>query len=357
MIGDFLDKIHGFLDSRFIVSYLAPVFVALGLIWISLVIHFGWVSSRKCLLGIETSDQAMMGGTLLFLVTLLSYLLQAWTGPIIRFYEGYTWPKWLANLLQKALSERRSSKNDFNRHIYFPRNEALDRPTRLGNILTAAEEHSYQLYRLEAIYWWPRLTPLLSEAFRAQIDTAFTPLIALLNLSFLFTLLALSIALASILFTLLALSLALSLALPIPIFLIIKEVDPWLILGGFCGATLMATSAYLAATYQAVGYGNTIRVAFDLYRHEILRQMHIRVPDNLVEERLLWEALNRWIFDYTNPWTTKETMSVPADFKTLNHPFSYDFQQAPAASESDHMHLKVDASVALNLKDQEKSKD
>ena len=59
-----------------------------------------------------------------------------------------------------------------------------------------------------------------------------------------------------------------------------------------------------------------LRTAFDLYRHSILEQMHIPIPNNLVEERLLWAALNQLVGRYVMPWTTHEADKLPQ----LNEP-------------------------------------
>lgn len=334
MLSGFLDKIGGLFDSRFIIAYWAPLFVAMGLGVITVMLYTGWEAFLGWWLSTSLTEQAILGSVALFLVTILSYLLQALTLPLIRFYEGYTYPRWLANW--SRLEQRRrwnvlQSSSDPNpfyaiRYHYFPRNIDLTRPTRLGNILTAEEEYSYQMYRLDAVLWWPRLALFLPETFRMQLDSAFTPLIALLNLSFLLVLLALGSCL-----------------------LLLTQAPWWLFLSSFSLSLLMSRIAYFAATSQAIGYGNLIRVAFDLYRHDILKQMHIPVPDNLVEERLLWDALNNWIYYYTQPWESKSS-ELPTDLaNVLNHPFYYDFHEVVALPTPDQSTLSIDGELTVKL--------
>src|SRR5262249_27173800 len=146
--------------------------------------------------GLNVTVQVVMGAALLFTVAVLAYLLQALTGPIVRFYEGYSWPNWLSGLIgskQTILHRnlvREGSSRYPERYLYFPRNQTLILPTRLGNVLRAAEEYSQQIYKLDAVIWWPRLTAVLPDAFRGQVDAVLTPMLALLNLSILFSLLA-----------------------------------------------------------------------------------------------------------------------------------------------------------------------
>lgn len=69
------------------------------------------------------------------------------------------------------------------------------------------------------------------------------------------------------------------------------------------GAAFLARVCYLAALRQAAVYADRIRVAFDLYRHDILKQMHIPVPKDVVTERLLWDNLKIWLYyPLIPPW-------------------------------------------------------
>jgi len=116
----------------------------------------------------------------------------------------------------------------------FPRNPTFLKPTRLGNVLAAAKEYSSQIYRLDAVIWWPRLAPLLPEEFRIQVDTALTPMIMMLNLSLIFILIALFGG-GSLLF----------------------ERYWWLFMATFIGGLLPARGCYLAAVNQALDLGGS----------------------------------------------------------------------------------------------------
>ena len=298
---------------------------------------------------LDGTEQALLVLGILLSITLLAYLLQTLTVPLVRLYEGY-WPEgWLKSLaiifqrktrnrfarlkqlkkledqmnelvaLQQVPAERQqeltdqmnlllSKKTLEQKRAYdacyfnFPRNiDELLKPTRLGNVLVSAEEYSYQRYCLDAVIWWPRLASLLPETFRTQVDTALTPMIAVLNLSTIVSVVALVGAVS---------------ALPIG--------RPWwLFLTILIAGLLLARVCYLASISQAVSYGQFLRVGFDLYRHEILKQIHISVPDNLVEERLLWDALNSVFYGYSMPWETGSIKQLPQ----LARPFYYDTHQ------------------------------
>lgn len=45
---------------------------------------------------------------------------------------------------------------------------------------------------------------------------------------------------------------------------------------------------YQNAVQAALDYGEKIKAAFDLYRWEVLKQLHLQLPKNFEEERKLW---------------------------------------------------------------------
>jgi hypothetical protein len=194
------------------------------------------------------------------------------------------------------------------RYLKYPRDLDHLKPTRLGNVLAAAEEYSSQICNLDGVSWWPRLAPLLPELFRAQVDTALTPMLAVLNLSMILTLVA----------------------IPGGILVLPFNRPLWLIPVISLSGLLLAWIFYSAAVSQAIDYGKVIRVGFDHYRYQILKQMHLPIPDNLTQERLLWTALNKWIYQYTPPW---EGVPAGVDVAQLTQPFYYDSHYSLAAQQ------------------------
>lgn len=300
MVAAFLDKVGGWFDRRFLLAYWSPAFLAMGIIGGLVIltqgpsIVFGWWSK------LDGEEQIVLGIGSLLTVTLFAYVLDAFTASLVRLFEGYwSWRRVTLLATHRQLARKARIKNSLHA-VYFPRNSKLLKPTRLGNILVSAEEYPYQLYRLDAVVWWPRLVSLLPDTFRSQLDTALTPMIALLNLS----MLLISIALGGG-----------------SILLLIGY--GWMCLFTFIGGIALARACYIAACNQALDYGQLVRVAFDFYRQDILKQMHIPIPDNLVEERLLWDALNAMTYGYTLPWEAE----VAAQTSRLARPFYYDAHQ------------------------------
>jgi hypothetical protein len=309
MLGTFLDKLGGLFDRRFIVAYWSPLFIGFGLTGGLVIVARGLPVVFDWWVKLSVEEHVVLGVGSLLAVTLLAYVLDALTVPLLRFYEGY-WPwKWLTGPIITWQKTQKAWRPTSAKLYEVPRDPALLKPTRLGNVLAAAEEYSYQLYRLDAVTWWPRLVTLLPESFRSQLDTALTPLLALLNLSMLLTFLALGGG-ASLLLT----------------------DKAWWGVSVVLGGLVLARACYVAAANQAADYGQFVRVAFDLYRHDILKQMHVPVPDNLVEERLLWDALNAMVNYNIFPWETEVAAQTPR----LAHPFYYDTHPTSPPSTEPH---------------------
>jgi hypothetical protein len=146
--------------------------------------------------------------------------------------------------------------------------ERLLLPTRLGNVLRAAEAKAGQRYGLDTVIMWPRLYPHVPDPLaralhetRNQLDTY-----ASLCVSFLVA----GVILAAVLLT----------------------DGPWLAVPG---ATLAAGwIAYRAATTTAIKYGEAVAVAFDLYRFPMLDGLGFAQPSNLEEELRFNQELTRF---------------------------------------------------------------
>jgi hypothetical protein len=66
-----------------------------------------------------------------------------------------------------------------------------------------------------------------------------------------------------------------------------------------------------------------IRVAFDLHRNAILRQMNIGLPESFDDERILWPALTDWIASYAPPYVRAQTFDPKDVPQWLRPPFPY----------------------------------
>jgi hypothetical protein len=268
----------------------------------------------------------------------MAYVLQALAIPLVRLYEGYDWPRGL-NWLQRWAEEgqRRAKQaeksntqaNEASRQrtlfFGFPRDDRLVLATRLGNTLRAAEEYPYYLYQMDAIIWWPRLVTLLPDAFRAQVDGAFTPVVALLNLCTLFGLWALGGG----------------------AMIALTDHRRWLFALVLGGGVWLGWVCYQAAITQAEDYGNLVRVAFDLHRHALLEKLHITRPDNLAAERILWYKLGQFHYHYSFPGE----VPLPAvDLQPLRDPFYYDNHKQPQPPQRQTIELQVKGLSASMLR-------
>jgi hypothetical protein len=377
MLGTFLDKMGGFFDRRFLVAYVIPTLVTLGLIIGLIQVQVGPKTTIDWWSKLEFQEQILVAISVLLIVIVSSYIFEMLTAPLVRLYEGY----WNEGILirhiapvaiylqrvimnryartahRRVLSAKRNElmaidpitldeqqvnslkeniasideqialekKRAYDACYYkFPRDTELLKPTMMGNVLAAAEEYSYQVYRLDAVIWWPRLTTLLPESFRIQVDMALTPMLTVLNLSVIFSLLAMT-----------------SVG-----FLLVKH--QWYVYGTIIIlGLLLARVFYSAAINQAAIYGKLIRVAFDLYRQEILKKMHIPVPDNLVAERALWDILTNWHYFYIVPWDVKD------EIPELENPFYYDTHQT-SLNPVEHQEVILSFKVFPNLAIKEK---
>jgi len=68
------------------------------------------------------------------------------------------------------------------------------------------------------------------------------------------------------------------------------------------------------AVAQGAEAGRHMHAAFDLYRHEILKQLQLDIPGNREAETALWEDLSRQMLDrsYRAP-STSAAASTAAD--------------------------------------------
>ena len=343
MFDAFFAKIAGsdaLFDRQFVVAYWSPVLLGVILVLV-LGVPFGYTKGLQAVLApsnkqVLTVDQAFLSIGGLIVITALAYILQALTDTIMRLFEGYwTWAKWLERRLSdwqgkkrnklrgewEKLAKNPASQGDHLNRLYrtyyyqYPRSHSYQyprshstptRPTLLGNILTAAEEYPRLTYGLDGALWWPRLTPLLPSAFQDQINMTQTPMLALLNL-------------AMVLFFVAVLE---------PAVVGIGDVvgwwrvgQPWWVFVGIAaGGVVLAYVLYRAATVADRVYGNSFRVGFDLYRHELLKQLDVALPKNLVEERELWLKLGRRIYLNRPPLTNPIPSLLPGNGIEYHYP-------------------------------------
>jgi hypothetical protein len=286
------------LDSKFLTAYWLPAFVAvLGGFGI-LALLVGAEQIDAWIMNLDSVEQTLAVILIVLAITMAAFVLRALSRPIVKMFAGDALPRAVATWSTRgqlagkykaaqelgddadrpesvALRQRKATWLS----QAFPRDDDNVQPTLLGNVLATAAEHPRVAYMIEGFLWWPRLSPLVPVEFQEMLSETQSPMIALLNLSVIFAGLALGGA---------------------PILALAGgNLTAALIV--LAGGLLLSRLCYRAAVSQAVELGNRLRVGFDLYRHEILRQLNLEIPADFEEERALWQKL------------TAEMLGLPGD--------------------------------------------
>jgi hypothetical protein len=156
-------------------------------------------------------------------------------------------------------------------------------PTRLGNVLRAAEDNAGRRYGLDAVVVWPRLYPLLSDQVTASMADRRDQLDLAVRFCAVFMLAALISAIA------------------------LLQYGWWLLVP--TAALGLAWLSYRAAITAALAYGEGIEAAFDLHRFDLLKALHLPLPADRESER---EA-NRELSDFLR-------QGVPVNFQYDHEP-------------------------------------
>jgi hypothetical protein len=265
-------------------------------LFVLLLVQSGAASGRPNLSRLAPSamvEQGQFLSNLAYLsiaVIAIAFILYPFQIALIRFFEGY----WGDSRIARAIS-------GIGREIQWRRREALDvelkrsiasatqrdpqaaspqvsggrphgvraqlgtypdaarlLPTRLGNVLRAAEDRAGQRYALDTVIIWPRLYPHvtgpLAQALaetRDQLDGNVRLCVALL------------------------------LATVVSAAMLLTD-GPWLLISA--GTAVLSWVAYRAAVSTALKYGQAIHVAFDAHRFDMLRGLHYPLPPTLQEE-------------------------------------------------------------------------
>lgn len=300
MFSTILKEVTGILDRRFLMNLFFPSLTFWGLL---IVVWFSgkgnlteavrvWNKQEMNLLVIQAVG-------FLVWVTLFAQVLDSQLTAILKLHEGYWdfpigrffralgrerhWER-LARLGKEAKTNPRSRRSRRSyEEIYLsyplPTQRQSVMPTRLGNIIKSAELYPTDRYNIDTVLIWPRLYDLFPEK--------------LINL--------ISGIRAALDFMLVISSLGIAFAIVSGAYLLVIRADWWLFLICFWGGMLVARIAYHGATSNALLFAEQIKVAFDLYREELLKQMRIPLPGTRDEEDETWGSLCEFIYRNVPP--------------------------------------------------------
>lgn len=290
MLDKFFESVTGELGKNWLAAVFKPAFV----FWAGGVTawawHGHWDRLKSWALNFSTSERVMVI-LIVFLVVVASDAFVAKADRIvIRFLEGY-WPRWmkpLRTLLIRrwtshyAKSDRRFQRLQAKRDAgtltaedrtdlaetekilrAFPSSISEYMPSRIGNMLKAAEHRSVDKYGLDAVICWPRLWLILPDGVKGDLKEARANLdgaVRAWSWSFL--------------------------------FLVWMVWTWWALLAAGIGMYL----AYRWAILAAEVYGDLLESAFDVHRMTLYKAVRWPLPMSPQDERSSGEKLTQYFW-------------------------------------------------------------
>jgi len=330
MFTTFLKELSGYFDRRWLLSAFFPSLA----FWAAALLVYGTAQGLDSTFEAWRKQPAELQATLtvagLSGVAFFASMLHNFQTGLIRLFEGY-WERYplfswwgkvrrghyqaqLRYLLQetrrlsneimsvetgseasteiqkaRALQLREEqAKIDRERLLFYPPDEAKVMPTRLGNILRAAELYAWKRYGVDAVVLWPRLQPFLPDGFVNTLRDAKTAM------DFMLVMAALSFTFALIVCILLA-----------------AFTTQWLLFLLCALGFPLAWLCYENSLHSARSYGELIKTAFDLHRWKILEGLHIQRPTSYQEEIKIWEDISSLLYRGYEPVTARYEGAKP----------------------------------------------
>ena len=219
-----------------------------------------------------------------------SILLQPFQFALVRLLEGYWGPSRASALIERPARDRQARRRQalvgrtqlrkasatpeetaqlgaaaFQLSLRYPAKGRL-LATALGNVLRAAEDRAGNRYGYDTVVIWPRLYPILPDTMRAILDDQRTQLD-------------------------LAARFAAVYGVAAPVSLAFLAGDGWWLLVPAV-AVALAWLSYRGSIAAALVYGQTLEVAFDLHRFDLLKALQLPLPSTAAEELALATRLS-----------------------------------------------------------------
>jgi len=297
MFAELWKSLSGSFDKRWLRNLFIPALVFWGAgLWVWAQVT-GVDQALKGWKGYAVEVQFFLGAAGLLIVFFTTILLEAFEGPLLRLYEGY-WLYWarLAERRKRKLKEKMERRRELRAKrlseqaslaeraelsridtelAHRPRDPEHSMPTRLGDILRAAEDYAREQYGLDPIVFWPRLFPHLDHSLRQALGATQEQLD-----------LALRLATLSVLY-----------GVAWSVVAALKGV--WLVLWWTLPALLIAWLLWRSAHQIAIGYAGLLRSAFDLHRFEVYENLHWPKPTSPETERAHGAELTLYLLEGT----------------------------------------------------------
>ena len=290
MSAKFLEGVGGKLAEKWVATLLTPAFV----FWVGGAIatlqKIGWKQPSDWFYQQPEPLQIAILIAGFCVIAASAFVVQRFDLAVLRFLEGYWYPwlrpirRWLIareGKRSQQMGDRWQALSQINpsQLTAEQRDELVQldwqqqqiplpgqlMPTRLGNILRAAERRPLEKYGLDAVICWSRLWLLLPESVKKDLQEARADLNA-----------AARIWLWSVLFM------------------------GWAGVGAWWAIPLGVAAAVFAyygwAIAAASTYGDLIEASFDLYRHLLYQSLRWNLPPDPSEERRVGRELTEYLW-------------------------------------------------------------
>jgi hypothetical protein len=293
MVTDALTHLSTVFRRRFLFNALLPTLVFVSLLSTVAVASVRSLQSLGAWwLALDVLSKAVV--TLAYLATvwfLAGAVASQWRG-IVRLFEGYPavripWEHvpgitWHRQRMRRLWDGVENEGVEPDAHAAYPRyplpeDEEDILPTRLGNILLAAERYPVSRYGMDPIYFWPRLFPLLPEQFKEDYEEF------ILNYEFPLVV-AFESAVAAVLGGL---------------TILLSGGSPAFFMSWFGGGCIIAYAFYVLSLSSAEELGEQQRSAFDLHRHLLLEQWP--TPADVKDEQAAFTEIQEFIVSNLPP--------------------------------------------------------
>jgi hypothetical protein len=306
-------------DRNFVLGFFIPTL----LFSLTSILLFLDIPPVDTWLGALTTKDLGKAAYLLLAVWVVAVAMTMANQPLYRFLEGYTFPRWLARLLQERAQRRLDRdlaelRSLFGREIKegddFPAADSarydelkqklvstmpsrLDEvlPTAFGNAIKAFETYPREMYGADGIPIWLRLGSVMPKDFGSQIQDARTEVDFLVNCCFFSAVIAF-VGIARFIYS-----------------------CPWNLIGSGSGyANFVASFQYhwllwgtggLIASYlfyrwavsRVPAWGELVMTAFDCYLPALAKQLGYELPSTSGEREKFWTAYSQQLVYRRDP--------------------------------------------------------